>query len=64
MGFPPMRLEITTWISGVEFEECYESRIVAVFDGVEVNFIDLDNLKKNKKASGRAKDIADIEKLE
>lgn len=63
MGFPPMRLEITTSISGVEFEDCYQARIVDTFDGVEVNVIDLENLKKNKKASGRTKDIADVEEL-
>jgi len=56
-------LEITTSISGVEFDECYQARIVDNFDGVEVNVIDLENLKKNKKASGRTKDIADIEQL-
>lgn len=63
MGFPPMRLEITTSISGVEFEECYRTRIADKLDGVEVDLIDLEHLKKNKKASGRAKDIADIENL-
>jgi len=63
MGFPPLRLEITTSISGVEFEECYKTRIVDNFDGVEVCVIDLKNLKKNKKASGRTKDIADLEEL-
>lgn len=63
MGFPPMRLEITTSISGVEFEECYQTRIVDSLDGIEVNLIDLEHLKKNKKASGRAKDIADFENL-
>lgn len=63
MGFPPMRLEITTYIDGVEFEECYKSRNTDQIDGIEVNLIDLENLKKNKKASGRAKDIADLENL-
>jgi hypothetical protein len=63
MGYPPMRLEITTYISGVKFDECYQTRIVDTLDGVEVNLIDLENLKKNKKASGRAKDLADIEEL-
>ena len=63
MGFPPLRLEITTSISGVEFDECYQTRIVDKIDGVEVNLIDLENLKRNKKASGRTKDIADVEKL-
>ncbi len=63
MGFPPMRLDISTSISGVDFDECYQSRIVDQFDGVEVNVIDLEHLKRNKKASGRTKDIADLEQL-
>lgn len=63
MGFPPMRLEITTYIDGVEFDECYKSRNIDQIDGIEVNLIDLENLKKNKKASGRTKDIADLENL-
>ena len=63
MGVPPIRLEITTAISGVEFDECYNARIVDEVDGIEVDLIDLANLKKNKKASGRAKDLADLEKL-
>jgi hypothetical protein len=63
MGFPPMRLEISTSISGVDFEECYQTRIVDTLDDIEVNLIDLAHLKKNKKASGRAKDIADLENL-
>ena len=63
MGNPPMRLEITTSISEVEFDECYPSRVVDVLDGVEVNIIDLDHLKLNKKAAGRLKDLADLENL-
>ncbi len=64
MGVPPVRLEITTSISGVEFDECYPARIVDELDGIEVNLIDLENLKKNKKASGRPKDIVDFKKLQ
>jgi hypothetical protein len=52
MGFPPMRLEISTSISGVEFDECYKSRIIDEFDGVEVNVIDLEYLKKKRKQAG------------
>ncbi len=63
MGVPPMRLEISTGISGVYFDECYASRIVDVLDGVEVNIIDLPHLKANKKAAGRLKDLADLENL-
>lgn len=63
MGVPPVRLEITTSISGVQFDECYQARVVDVLDGVEVSLIDLENLKKNKRASGRAKDLVDFQKL-
>ena len=63
MGYPPLRLEITTSISGVESDECFQTRIVGTIDGVEVNVIDLENLKKNKKASGRTKDLADLGQL-
>lgn len=63
MGHPPMRVEISTGISGVEFEECYASRVVDELDGVEINIIDLPHLKSNKRAAGRLKDLADLENL-
>ena len=63
MGHPPMRLEISTGISGVQFDECYASRIADTIDDVEVNIIDLPHLKVNKKAAGRLKGLADLENL-
>jgi hypothetical protein len=63
MGVPPVRLEITTSISGVQFDECYQARVVDTLDDVEVSLIDLENLKKNKRASGRPKDLVDFQKL-
>jgi hypothetical protein len=63
MGHPPMRLEISTGISGVEFDECYTGRIVDELDGVEISIISLPDLKANKKAAGRLKDLADLENL-
>lgn len=63
MGVPPIRLELTTNISGVSFDECYASRVVAVLDGIRVSLISLAKLKKNKKASGRHKDLDDLEHL-
>jgi len=63
MGVPPVKLEITTSISGVEFEECYKERVTDRLDGVEVNLISLKHLKINKKASGRYKDLNDLENL-
>lgn len=63
MGVPPVRLEISTTISGVNFDECYEERVVTILDGVKVNLISLRHLKINKKASGRHKDLNDLENL-
>jgi hypothetical protein len=63
MGIPPVRLEITTSISGVEFDKCFKERVIDTLDGVEVNLISLEQLKINKKASGRYKDLNDLENL-
>ena len=63
MGVVPFRIEIMTSISGVSFDECYAERIEGMIDGEEVLLIDLPNLKKNKRASGRLKDLADLDRL-
>ena len=63
MGMPPVRIELITTIPGVEFEECYAARVVNEIAGVEVSLIDLPNLKINKRASGRYKDLNDLENL-
>ena len=63
MGVPPMRIEILTSISGVEFDECYAERIDDKIDGVPVKMISLEHLKQNKLASGRLKDLSDLEHL-
>jgi hypothetical protein len=63
MGVSPFRLEILTTIDGVSFADCYVERVRGELDGVEVNVISLPKLRENKKASGRTKDIADLENL-
>lgn len=63
MGEPPLRIEIATTISGVEFDECFAERQVEILDGIQVNLISLKDLKVNKKASGRHKDLNDLENL-
>jgi len=63
MGVPPVRIEIATAISGVNFAECYAARVVDVLDEIEVNLISLEHLKANKKAAGRYKDLNDLENL-
>jgi hypothetical protein len=63
LGVPPVRIEIATTISGVNFSECYAERLTDVLDGVEVKLISLKHIKANKKASGRHQDLADLENL-
>ena len=63
LGLPPVRIEISTTISGVSFDECFAEKEVVELDGEQVNLISLNHLKINKKASGRHQDLADLENL-
>jgi hypothetical protein len=63
MGLPPIRIEVTTGISGVDFNTCFAERVLGVLDGIDVSLIKLNHLKLNKKASGRHKDLDDLENL-
>jgi predicted nucleotidyltransferase len=63
IGVPPIRIEVMNSISGIRFEDAYPKRIEETIDGVRMPFIDLDSLLRNKAASGRLKDLADIEGL-
>jgi hypothetical protein len=63
MGVAPNRIEIQTGIDGVSFHDCYPRRALAELDGVSVSFISLPDLKANKQASGRNKDLADLDNL-
>jgi len=64
LGYPPIRIDLITSIDGVVFEDCYPNRMLIEDSGLFINVIDLENLKKNKRASGRAQDLADLENLE
>jgi predicted nucleotidyltransferase len=63
LGVPPFRLELLTTISGVTFADCFARRIRAAIDGVDVSLISLADLKANKAASGRLKDLDDLQHL-
>ncbi len=63
MGEEPMRIKILNSASGVKFDECYSQRVVETLNGIEVSLIGLKDLKTNKKASGRLKDLSDLENL-
>lgn len=64
MGVPPIRIEIQTSISGVFFDSCYKDKEVAEWEDITVPVISLEKLKENKRASGRMKDLTDLEHLE
>lgn len=63
MGLEPLRIELTTTIDGVEFDDCYRHCVQSELAGVPVSVIDLPDLKVNKRASGRMKDLIDVDEL-
>lgn len=63
MGIPPYKIEVVTTIDGVSFEECFLNRKTVEIEGVEIPYLSLSDLRKNKKASGRFKDLNDLEHL-
>lgn len=63
-GRAPVSIEILKEISGLSFEEVYSNAIDTEIEEVPVKVIQLKDLIKNKKASGRAKDLNDLENLD
>ncbi|MEM9479503.1 MAG: hypothetical protein AAGA58_07610 [Verrucomicrobiota bacterium] len=61
--WPPMRIEVLNQIDGVDFDECYRRRVFADFGDLEVPVISLEDLLKNKEATGREQDAADVKAL-
>ena len=65
LGYPPKRIDILMSIDGVDFADCSSRRMEIDVEGMTspVPFIGLDDLRRNKRASGRAQDLADVEAL-
>jgi predicted nucleotidyltransferase len=63
IGVPPLRIEVLTTISGVTFDDCFPRRKVVLIEDIKINLISLEDLKKNKAASKRHRDLDDLEKL-
>lgn len=63
MGVPPIRLEVHTDVTGLGFRGCFERRRIVEWSGVQVPLISIDDLKINKRAAGRYKDLDDLEHL-
>lgn len=64
IGVAPRRIDIITAASGLDFEETFKRSLSVELEGIEVHIPGLDDLIRNKRASGRARDLADVEALE
>ena len=63
IGVAPVRIDILTHISGVQFADAWQNRVASTFFGIPVYFISLDDLIANKKAAGRSSDLDQLELL-
>jgi Nucleotidyl transferase of unknown function (DUF2204) len=63
LGHPPRRIDLLTTIDGVDFDACFDNRQVVSVAGVTLNIVGLEDFKINKRATGRLKDLADLESL-
>jgi hypothetical protein len=64
MGVPPGRIDLLTDLSGVTFAETWPGRVRGPFGEIEVDFIGREAFIRNKRATGRPKDLGDIDGLE
>jgi hypothetical protein len=64
LGYPPLRIDLLTSATGVDFEHCWENRVSLDVGGVEAGFISLPDLIENKRAAGRPQDLVDADLLE
>lgn len=60
LGYPPVRIDVLTGISGVGFGEAWRGRRRARLAGLQVPLLGVDEFIKNKRAAARPKDLADI----
>ena len=64
IGTEPIRIDIITRIAGLNFEEAMNNVNIMKIDGLQIPVISIEDLIKNKKASGRFQDLADAKVLE
>jgi len=63
IGVPPGRIDVLTELTGLAFDEAWPGRDAGRFGDLTVDFIGRDAFIRNKRATGRAKDLGDIERL-
>ena len=64
IGVPPGRIDVLTELTGLTFADAWSDRVRHAFGDVEVDFIGRGSFLRNKRATGRAKDLGDIEGME
>jgi len=64
LGVEPVRIDIMTSATGIEFEPAWKNRVVGRYGDIPANFIGKNDLIRNKAAVGRKQDLSDIEKLQ
>lgn len=64
IGVAPRRIDIITGASGLDFDEAWAQATTTVVEGIVIRIPSVDHLIRNKRASGRTKDLADAEALE
>ena len=64
IGIPPGRIDLLTELTGLTFDEAWPDRLRRPFGDVDVNFIGRGSFIRNKRATGRPKDLGDIEGME
>lgn len=64
IGVPPVRIDVTTVIDGVAFEDAWPARVATLFEGQPIGVLSRAHLIANKKAVGRPQDMVDVERLE
>ena len=64
IGVPPGRIDILTELTGLTFEQAWRDRIRRPFGELEVDFLDRASFLRNKRATGRLKDLSDIEGMD
>lgn len=64
IGLPPLRIDILTQITGVDFADAWPRREQGIFGDSPVPVIGREDFIRNKRALGRLKDLADAESLE
>lgn len=63
LGREPQRIDLLTFVSGVEFDDAYVNRVLIEMGGITVPVIGRADLRRNKLATGRLRDLADVEDL-